>query len=159
MLVGWPTLATILEAGGLAYEPAAPLTAGALDAAATSAIATVDVGMARPTRLAIETLTLVAGSETLVLPVGIVLALLLFRTDVWGRRLLLCLLGLAAFIPLPLHATAWLGAFGNAGRTQAIGVKPFLVGRLGVMVITALAALPWVGVSGRRRPSPCRART
>ena len=75
---------------------------------------------------------------------GVALAVLLFRTDVWGRRPLLFLLGLAAFVPLPLHATAWLGAFGNAGRMQAIGVRPILVGRFGVAVISALAALPWV---------------
>ena len=52
--------------------------------------------------------------------------------------------GLAAFVPLPLHATAWLGALGNAGRVQAFGVRPILVGRTGAAVVHALAALPWV---------------
>ena len=67
-------------------------------------------GMARPLRLAIETVSLVAATEAIVLPLGIVLAFFLFRTDVWGRGLLLAIIGLSAFVPLPLHATAWLGA-------------------------------------------------
>ena len=83
-------------------------------------------------------------TEVLVLPPGILLALLLFRTDTWGRGLLLGVLGISAFVPLPLHATAWLGAFGNAGRMQAFGVQPLLVGRTGAAIIHALAALPWV---------------
>ena len=51
---------------------------------------------------------------------------------------------LAAFVPLPLHATAWLGAFGNAGRLQALGWRPILVGRFGAAFVHAMAALPWV---------------
>jgi iron(III) transport system permease protein len=80
----------------------------------------------------------------LVLPPGIVLALFLFRTNVWGKGLLLVVLGVAAFVPLPLHATAWLGALGNAGRMQAMGVRPILVGLPGAAAIHAFAALPWV---------------
>ena len=49
------------------------------------------------------------------LPLGIALAFFLFRTDLWGRGLLLAVIGLSAFVPLPLHATAWLGALGNVG--------------------------------------------
>ena len=36
------------------------------------------------------------------------------------------LIGLSAFVPLPLHATAWLGALGNAGRAQAFGIRPII---------------------------------
>ena len=110
-------------------------------------------------RLAIETdRAWSLATEAIALPLGILLAILLFRTDVWGRRLLLALIGLAAFVPLPLHATAWLGALGNAGRMQAFGVRPILVGRVGAAVVHALAALPWVVlIVGRRacaRSSP-----
>ena len=100
--------------------------------------------MARPLRLAIETVSLVAATVAIALPLGILLALFLFRTDAWGRRLLLAVIGLSAFVPLPLHATAWLGALGNAGRAQAFGVRPILVGLVGAAVVHALAALPWV---------------
>ena len=82
-------------------------------------------------RLAIETLKLVALTELIALPLGISAGFIVFRTDAWGRRPLLGLLALAAFVPVPLHATAWLGALGNAGRMQAIGVRPILVGRWG----------------------------
>src|SRR6516162_10069300 len=78
------------------------------------------------------------------LPSGIVLAIVLFRTDIWGRRALMAIVALAAFVPMPLHATAWLGALGNAGRMQALGIRPILVGRFGAAVVHALAALPWV---------------
>lgn len=142
VLIGWPLAATVLEAIGSA-ETSSGLSGG-LDPAATAAIVSETGGLPRQARLAVETVLLTLATGLMALPIGVALAVLLFRTDVWGRRLLLCLLGLAAFIPLPLHATAWLGAFGNAGRMQAIGVRPILVGRFGVAVISALAALPWV---------------
>jgi iron(III) transport system permease protein len=101
-------------------------------------------GWARPARLAVESLSLVGLTEIIVLPPAVVLAVLLFRTDLLGRSLLLGVLGIVLFVPLPLYATAWLGALGNAGRTQLIGVQPILVGRTGAAVIHALAGLPWV---------------
>jgi iron(III) transport system permease protein len=167
VLLGWPLAATVLEACqaprrldraltslGLDdwalrirrtwnIEPE-PASGTVLDPAATARLLLETRGMARPARLAVETLALVLMTEALVLPPGILLALLLFRTDVWGRRLLLGMLGIAAFVPLPLHATAWLGALGNAGRMQAIGLRPILVGRTGAAIIHALAGLPWV---------------
>ena len=91
-----------------------------------------------------NTLKVVLTAEAIALPAGVALAFLLFRTDLWGRRPLLGLIALAMFIPLPLHATAWLGAFGNVGRQQAIGSRPILVGWSGAATVHALAALPWV---------------
>ena len=167
VLVGWPLAATVLEACrapqrldraltslGLDdwalrirrvwnIEPE-PATGSVLDPAATARLLRETGGLARPARLAVETLSLVFMTAALVLPPGILLALLLFRTDIWGRGLLLGILGIAAFVPLPLHATAWLGALGNAGRMQAIGLRPVLVGRTGAAIIHALACLPWV---------------
>jgi iron(III) transport system permease protein len=103
-------------------------------------------GVRRPLGLAAETARLVLATEALALPVGLPLAFLLFRTDVPGRRLWLGLLALAAFVPMPLHATAWLGAFGNAGRAQALGLGmlPVLAGWPGAAFVHATAALPWV---------------
>jgi iron(III) transport system permease protein len=141
-LIGWPIAATVVEAVGSVESTSE--SSGGLNPEATAAIVAESGGLSRPARLALETVLLVVGSEALAIPVGVALAVVLFRTDVWGRRPLLFLLGLSAFVPLPLHATAWLGAFGNAGRMQALGVRPILVGRFGVAVITALAALPWV---------------
>lgn len=143
LLVFWPTGATVLE-GLRSTEAEATILGAPLDPAATAAVAQDSGGLVRPARLALETLIVVAGAEAIALPMGVALALLLFRTDAWGRRPLLAALGLALFVPLPLHATAWLGAFGDAGRMQAFGARPILVGRFGVIVVTAMAALPWV---------------
>ena len=59
-------------------------------------------------------------------PIGIALAFVLFRTDIWGRRGMLGVVALAAFVPMPLIATAWMGALGNAGRSQALGLGVWL---------------------------------
>jgi iron(III) transport system permease protein len=99
--------------------------------------------LGRPARLALETLNLVFWVVVLTLPLALPLALLLFRTDAWGRGPLLAILLVVVFVPLPLQAASWLGALGNIGRTQAIGSRPVLVGRTGAAVVHALAGLPW----------------
>jgi iron(III) transport system permease protein len=122
-LVGYPALATVLEAARAFAESAntVPGSGTALDGASGADILRESGGLARPARLALESARLVLETEALALPLGLVLAFFLFRTDAFGRKLLLGLIILAAFVPLPLHATAWLGAFGNAGRSQFLG--------------------------------------
>jgi iron(III) transport system permease protein len=144
--LGWPAVATVLEAIAAAAHPEKAIeAAGASLEPAGRAGWTRDArGWSRPTKVAWETIELVIATEAIALPLGIPLAMLLFRTDVVGRRVLLIILGLAAFVPLPLHATAWLGALGNAGRVQAFGVQPLLVGKTGAAIVHAFAALPWV---------------
>ena len=167
LLVGWPTLATVLEASRAPWRLAHVLTSlgledwagqirqtwgvepesasgNVLDPSATAALVREDGGLIRPARLALETLGIVLMTGMLALPPGILLGLLLFRTDVWGRGVLLAIIGIALFVPLPLHATSWLGAIGNLGRMQAIGAQPILVGRTGAAVVHALAVFPWV---------------
>jgi iron(III) transport system permease protein len=167
VVVGWPALATVLEAtDAIARFQAVFLRLGWVDwasalqrwrgsAADAGSVTALDVsgsagllretrGWSRPLRLGLETLTLVAMTESIALPLGVALAVCLFRTDAWGRKVLLALVTLAAFVPLPLHATAWLGALGNAGRAQVVGTRPILVGRFGAAVVHALSALPWV---------------
>jgi iron(III) transport system permease protein len=135
VVLGWPGAALVLEAarGTSLAETARGLMDTALAGAA-----------GRPLGLAAATLRVTLGAEALALPAGIALAVLLFRTDLWGRRLLLGLLALALFVPMPLHATAWLGAIGNVGRLQALGGRPLLTGWTGAAFVHALAALPWV---------------
>ncbi len=146
IVAGWPAGATVAEAWrALAHPEDAQLGPGsAYDAVGSAEMLRDRSGLPRPLRLAIETGIVVVGTEALALPVGIVIALLLFRTDVPWRGPLLLILTLAAFVPLPLHATAWLGAFGNAGRLQPFGAQPILVGRFGAAVVQGSAALPWV---------------
>jgi len=100
----------------------------------------------RPLVLAGTSLKLVLLAEAIAIPLGVPLGLILFRTDSWGRRFLIWLLAIAVFMPMPLHASAWLGAFGNAGRMQALGASPILVGLTGAAIVHALAAIPWVAL-------------
>ncbi len=102
--------------------------------------------LARPLRLLGESVLLVGLTLVWVMPIGILGAVLLFRTNLPGRHILIGLAVVGLFIPLPLLASSWLGAFGNMGRLQALGLfdEPLLVGRLGASVVHALAGLPWV---------------
>ncbi|MHB1555853.1 MAG: ABC transporter permease [Isosphaeraceae bacterium] len=148
MLVGWPAAATVLEATAPLWRTreggAEEVPSVALDPTSTASVINQNRGFSRPAALAIETIRLVAETEAMAMPVGILLGVLLFRTDIPGRRLVLAILALSAFVPMPLHATAWLGALGNAGRTQVLGLRPILVGSFGAAVVHAIAALPWV---------------
>lgn len=145
-VVGWPTLATVQEARrALAGdENAQPASGNAIDAVGASSFLRDSGTLARQKSLALETTKLVLETEAIALPLGILLAFFLFRTDAFGRTVLLALIILAAFVPLPLHATSWLGAFGNVSRQQLFGRHPILVGRSGAAFVHAMAALPWV---------------
>lgn len=131
----WPLAATIVES----LRGSGPVAGGSLiDPQGMSQ------ELARPLALARETVRVVLTTELLALPAGVLLALLLFRTDLWGRQVLLALMLVSLFVPMPLHATAWLGAIGNAGRSQAVGTAPLLVGWFGAAFVHAMAAIPWV---------------
>ncbi len=147
VLVGWPVLATVIEATDLlphqvcaGDEPLGP----ELDSGRGSAMASPGSALSSPVGPMLGTIQLVLASMAIALPLGVPLAFLLFRTDVWGRKALLGLVLLVLFLPTPLHATAWLGSFGNAGRLQALGSTPILVGLQGAAFVHAMASLPWV---------------
>ncbi len=133
-VVGWPLLALL----GQSWRP--DEESGSREIVAASRPGEI----VRPLALAFETTRLVLATEAIALPLGLALGFVLFRTDLWGRRGMLGALALAAFVPMPLHATAWLGGFGNAGRSQALGAGPLLVGWSGAAFIHAMASLPWV---------------
>ena len=132
-VLGWPALATVIDAARGEENPGG------------GSMVPVEGGAAvRPWRVAGETIRLVATTEAMALPVGVALAFLLFRTDLPGRKLWLALLAIETLVPMPLHATGWLGGFGNLGRSQAFGGGPILVGRFGAAFVHATAALPWI---------------
>ena len=81
-VLGWPALATALQAVG--------------DAMSGASMAGV-VGM-RLVRLAIETIKLVALTESIALPLGVLIGFLVFRTNAWGRRPLLAVIGVSLFV-------------------------------------------------------------
>jgi iron(III) transport system permease protein len=111
--------------------------------------------------LARNTLSLVIGTLALALPVGVVAAVLLYRTDLPLRRGLRFLAIVTLFIPLPLFASAWQAAVGTGGwfpvavwstpppgdpDIQATGIawKPWAHGLVAAIWIHAVAGLPWV---------------
>lgn len=138
LVLGWPAVATVAASvrGGEG--------SGAGPAGAFGPVAAEAGRVARPLQLGATSLELVLLTEAIALPLGLPLALVLFRTDAWGRRSLLGLFALSALVPMPLYATAWLGGFGNAGRIQALGARPLLVGLPGAAFVHAMAALPWI---------------
>jgi len=84
-----------------------------------------------------HSITLIATTLAFVLPPGLALAVLLFRTDLPGARLFQIILGLALFVPLPLFALAWQGIGGG-------GWRPWTQGVVFAAFVHAAAALPWV---------------
>jgi iron(III) transport system permease protein len=111
--------------------------------------------------LARNTLLLVGGTLLLALPLGTAGAVLLYRTDLPGRRLLHFLAILTLFVPLPLFASGWEAALGSNGWLPVAvwnrlapndpdlvpgGAlwKPWGQGVAAAVWIHALAALPWV---------------
>jgi iron(III) transport system permease protein len=111
--------------------------------------------------LAGNTLCLILGTLVLALPAGTLGAILLFRTDLPGRKTFRFLTILALFVPMPLLVTAWQSAVG-AGGWLPIGQwvqvpsddpdfspmgtvwKPWVQGLLAAIWIHAVAGLPWV---------------
>ena len=111
--------------------------------------------------LAGNTLSLILGTLVLALPVGIVAAVLLYRTDLPLRRLLRSLTVLTLFVPLPLFASAWQAALGTGGwlpatlwntsppgdpaiSTTGIVWKPWAHGLGAAIWVHAVAGLPWI---------------
>ena len=96
-----------------------------------------------------HTLFLVAGVLALALPVGVGLAIALFRTEFPGRRCLLGCTFVMLFVPLPMITSAWQAFFGsdgwlhlalwgeNVGRRWTTGLGP-------AIWVHFLAGLPWV---------------
>jgi iron(III) transport system permease protein len=111
--------------------------------------------------LAGTTALLVGGTLLLALPAGTAGAVLLYRTDLPGRRLLRFLAVLTLFVPLPLFASGWEAALGSTGWLP-VAVwnrlapndpdlapsgdlwKPWGQGVAAAAWVHAVAAVPWV---------------
>jgi iron(III) transport system permease protein len=92
-------------------------------------------------QLALNTAELSAITVVLALPPGIVLAILLFRTDMPGAKLLRFAMLFGLFLPLPMWAAGWQAAL------RWVGFGASIISQQGILVaaaIHALAALPWV---------------
>jgi iron(III) transport system permease protein len=94
-----------------------------------------------------NTLALAVGVVVVALPLGLVLAVLLYRSDLPGRHVLRSLLVVSLFIPLPLVTTAWQAALDLAGRVPGApppgSWRPWLTGLPMAIWVHAMAGLPW----------------
>src|SRR5262245_4648802 len=92
--------------------------------------------VSRSLSLACNRTALIAGVWLVALPPGTALAVALARTDLAGRSWLLRGFAVALFVPLPVVATAWQETVGRGG--------PWATGLLPVVLVHAVAGLPWV---------------
>lgn len=102
-------------------------------------------------RLLLNTAWLVAGVELLALPLGVLLAVALVKTDVPGRRGAELLTIAMLFVPLYMLAGAWDAGFGIQGwltlaTNPHLAHQPWLSGWRASVWIHAMAAIPWVAL-------------
>ncbi len=130
-----------LGAGG---RTAITISGLALGAAVVAAAILFDP---RSARLAANTLGLSLAVTALSVPAGTLLALLIVRTDLPGRRALVFLLAMMLFVPLYLVAAAWQAALGPQGWfTLSWSQEALLSGWRGAVWVHAVAAVPWVAL-------------
>nr|WP_300144283.1 iron ABC transporter permease [Propionicimonas sp.] len=100
-----------------------------------------------------NTLVIALGSVVLALAIGITVALLLVRTNLWGRKWFATALIVPYMLPAWTFALAWLTIFknratgGQAGWMEALGVSVpswIAYGRLPITIIFAMHFTPFV---------------
>ncbi|MGI8979962.1 MAG: ABC transporter permease [Pirellulaceae bacterium] len=100
-------------------------------------------------RLLANTFQLCGSVAATSLPVGVVLAMLLTRTNVAGKRFAWLLLVTLLFLPLHSTAAGWVSVLGKLG-SQAPALyqtaQPLVDGMAAVIWIHAMAAIPWVSL-------------
>lgn len=97
-----------------------------------------------PAQVLENTILLATGVVGLALPLGTLLAILLARTDLPGRRAAIGLLLFLLFLPLYVQVAGWESAFGKLGWLTSFTQTPLLQGMGAVIFIHAMAGLPWV---------------
>lgn len=116
--------------------------------AATALVPFLLTTSTRERGLAINTLWLAAGTCAISLPIGTLLAVLIARCDIAGRKLLVLLVAVLLFMPLYVQNAAWQAGFGQQGWWELLfsrlGVPPPLDHWRGAIWIHAMAAVPWV---------------
>ena len=94
-----------------------------------------------------NSLLLAAATCVISLPIGTLLALLITRTDLPGRRAFAVLIGSLLLVPLYLQAAAWDAGFGQLGwfsLSRGQLAEPLLDGWRAAIWIHSMASVPWV---------------
>lgn len=103
----------------------------------------------RTRALLLTTLKLCFTVMAVSVPVGATLAVLLSRTDVFGKRIFQTILTTMLFVPLYLQAAGWDAGFGRQGWLSLANeglAQPWLSGFRAAMWIHCLAAIPWAAL-------------
>jgi iron(III) transport system permease protein len=125
-VVGWPL---ILPFADLIHHPAAWSAWG--DAP-------------RILALARTTAVLAAGVLIIDVPLGSLLAVLLYRSDMPGRAALRRIIVVSLFVPLPLLTSAWQAALGGSWLGAPSAGWPWATGLQAAIWVHAAAGLPWI---------------
>jgi iron(III) transport system permease protein len=122
----------------------------AVPLAATAILAAIGMFSPADTRLALaNSAKLAAGATAIALPLGTLLAVLIARVDLPGRRFAAASLGLLLFLPLYVQLCGWEAAAGRIGwQTLEYGAisRPLLAGMRGAIFVHGVAAIPWVAL-------------
>src|SRR2546423_9994903 len=97
----------------------------------------------------INSAILASGAVVIALPFAAVLAVLLARFDLLGRRAATAAIGVLLFLPLYVQLSGWDAALGKLGWfTLGHGslAQPFLAGMRGAIFVHGIAAVPWVAL-------------
>jgi iron(III) transport system permease protein len=121
----------------------------ALAAVVAAVLAALWLADPRVGRLWLNTAILAGEVCLIALPLGTLLAILLFKTDVPGRQAALWLLVGMLFVPLYLVTGAWDAGFGIQGwhtlsTNPHLAHQPWLAGWRAAVWVHGLAAVPWV---------------
>jgi iron(III) transport system permease protein len=122
------------------------IIAAGLAAAAIAAMGLLDVRVAR---LWMNSAGLAAGACGIAIPLGILTAIIIVKTNAPGRGLAAIVFSGMLFIPLFLAAGAWDAGFGVQGwhtlvTNPHLAQQPILAGWRAAIWIHGLAAVPWV---------------
>jgi iron(III) transport system permease protein len=149
-MTAWRLLAALLLAGMVGV----PVTLPFLELSRSPSAWHVWQDWPRLASPAGNTLALVACTLVMVLPVGVLGAILLYRTDLPCRRALRLLTLISLFVPLPVLISAWQAVAGSDGWLSAIAARfssefsapwtPWNRGLGSAIALHAIAGLPWV---------------
>jgi iron(III) transport system permease protein len=132
-----------------AAKPLASRSLVVLLAAAVVLLAVWAASPAASQRALANSAILAAGATAIALPLGTILAILIARFDLPGRRLAAAALGLLLVLPLYMQLSGWDAAFGKLGwftlMYRSVDL-PVLAGMPAVIVIHGMAAVPWVAL-------------
>ena len=119
-----------------------------LSLTALVALAALVMAGERVRGITFNTLQLAAAVVAIAVPLGTLVALLLTKTNLPGRRWMLAVFAVLLFVPLYLHAAAWQAALGVSGWLTPPGNGysgwVWIDGWRGTIWIHSMAATPWV---------------